>query len=573
MHFLVERASRSRGNCFLLLLRKCVDSAMFPKTANGQEYVSIVIVGAGPTGLTMGNLLGMLGIDTLILERNAGPSDCPKAIALDDEILRICQAMDLLNPVLKDVLLDIGAHYISSGRFLAKVAPTGKRNGHPLISTFHQPRFEETLLDGLKRFECVNVQFQHTIEAFEQTEDSVIVSIRTQEGTFSQIECAYLLACDGGRSSIRHALGIPMKGSTFAQKWLVIDTIYDEDPSTIATFFCNPRRPTVCVPAPHQGRRWEFMLLPGEKEEDMLREEKIRALISQVGGPSHPKIIRQTCYTFHAVLAETFSKGRVFLLGDAAHLMPPFGGQGMNSGLRDAHNLSWKLHLVLRGLANHTLLDTYSQERHEHAAQMIKLSTFLGSIVMPTSRLVALFRDRVLLTLNTIPAIRKYFAEARMKPQPRYKKGLLLSDRSRESRRITGVMLPQPEVVTLEGKRALLDDVLGTGFAILRLSEKPMEAFVALKGEIWQRLGVHLVCIQSGLSVPIENDKYTVVGDMQQVMSNFLLHNRDIFVVVRPDRYIFGIFREENAQEFALAFQRRLAPHTQVKPNATKILR
>ena len=136
-----------------------------------------------------------------------------------------------------------------------------------------------------------------------------------------------------------------------------------------------------------------------------------------------------------------------------------------------------------------------------------------------------------------------------------------------------GVMLPQPEVVTLEGKRALLDDVLGTGFAILRLSEKPMEAFVALKGEIWQRLGVHLVCIQSGLSVPIENDKYTVVGDMQQVMSNFLLHNRDIFVVVRPDRYIFGIFREENAQEFALAFQRRLAPHTQVKPNATKILR
>jgi 3-(3-hydroxy-phenyl)propionate hydroxylase len=531
---------------------------MFQKTANGQEYVSVVIVGAGPTGLTMGNLLGMLGIDALILERNSGPSDCPKAIALDDEILRICQAMDLLNPVLKDVLLDIDAHYVSSGRFLARVSPTSKRNGHPLISTFHQPRFEETLLAGLKRFECISVRFKHTVEAFEQTADSLVISIRTPEGTLSKVECAYLLACDGGRSSIRHGLGIPMKGSSFAQKWLVIDTIHDKDPSTVATFFCNPRRPTVCVPAPHQGRRWEFMLLPGEKEEDMLREEKIRTLIQQVGGPSHPKIIRQTCYTFHAVLAETFSNGHVFLLGDAAHLMPPFGGQGMNSGLRDAHNLSWKLHLVLRGLASSTLLDTYGQERHEHAAQMIKLSTFLGSIVMPTSRLVALFRDGALLTLNTIPTIREYFAEARMKPQPRYKRGFLLSDRSRESRRITGVMLPQPEVVTQEGKRMLLDEVLGTGFALLRLSDTPEKAFVAIKGEVWKRLGVQFVCVQPGEQVPVARNTCVVVGDIQQHMTAFLLHNQNIFVVVRPDRYVFGVFREEEAEQFATAFQELL---------------
>jgi 3-(3-hydroxy-phenyl)propionate hydroxylase len=204
---------------------------------------------------------------------------------------------------------------------------------------------------------------------------------------------------------------------------------------------------------------------------------------------------------------------------------------------------------------------------------MIKLSTFLGSIVMPTSRLVALFRDGALLTLNTIPTIREYFAEARMKPQPRYKRGFLLSDRSRESRRITGVMLPQPEVLMPDGKRVLLDEVLGTGFAMLRLSDDPEEAFAPIKAEIWQRLGVKFVSVEPDGYKPIGSDKCVVVGDVQRVNADFLRNRQDIFVLVRPDRYVLGVFREEDAEEFALAFQRCLAPHTQVKPNTTKILR
>ncbi len=537
---------------------------MFSKTVSEQgdghskenlPYVPIVIVGAGPTGLTAGNLLGMLGISTLICERNSGLTDCPKAIALDDEVLRICQAMGLLDEVLKDVLLDIDVHYVSAGRFLAKVAPTSKRNGHPLISTFHQPLFEETLLHGLKRFECVNIQFQHTVEAFEPNEDSVIVSIRTPEGVLSKVECAYLLACDGGRSFIRRTLGIPMKGSTFAQKWLVIDTISDTDTSAVAMFFCNPWRPAMCVSAPHQGRRWEFMLLPGEKEEDLLHEEKIHALIQQVGGPAHPKIIRQTFYTFHAMLAETFSKGRVFLLGDAAHLMPPFGGQGMNSGLRDAYNLSWKIYLVLQRLAGSRLLDTYGQERYEHVAEMIKFSKFLGSIVMSTSRPIALFRDGMFLAVNAVPAMREYLSEARIKPQPRYKKGCMLLGRSTESRLMNGILLPQPEIMTPERKRILFDDIMGTGFAVLRLSDNPEEAFEPIKAEIWQRLGVRFICVQLKGFKAVESNKCTVVEDIEGALANFMRNRRDIFVLVRPDRYILGVFKEGAAEEFALEVQ------------------
>src|SRR2546421_6031419 len=410
--------------------------------------VSVVIVGAGPTGLSIGNFLGIAGIDTLIVERNTGLCSYPRAIALDDEGLRICQAMGLGSAVSKSILADIVVHYISGGRLLAKVAPTTKLNGHPPISTFYQPEIEAILLDGLKRFTCVKVRFQHTVETFEQKGDCVVVSIRTPEGTLQQVKCTYLLACDGGKSTIRRRLKIPMKGTTFPQKWLVIDCIADKEPSNVVKFFCNPHRPAVTVPYPNNGRRWEFMLLPGETEKDLLEKETIPSLIQQAGGSPHLQIIRKMVYTFHSTLAQTFSQGRVFLLGDAAHMMPPFGGQGLNSGLRDAHNLSWKLALVIHGLAGDQLLATYHEERHKHVAQMIHFSSLLGNIVMPTRRPVAYCRDILFQVINLLPVIRAFLTEARIKPQPKYMSGFLLSVAGRKHNTLVGQMLPQPKVLT-----------------------------------------------------------------------------------------------------------------------------
>lgn len=509
---------------------------------------SVIIVGAGPTGLMLGNLLGMAGIETLILERNAGISDCPKAIALDDEGLRVCQAVGLGEAVSENLLLDLDAHYVSAGRLFVKVAPTSKRNGYPLISTFHQPEFEATLLDGLKRFACVKVWFQHTLESFEQTDQGVLARVRTSEGNQIEIECAYLAACDGAKSGVRRALGIPMLGTTFAQKWLVVDCVHDEDAAMVATFFCNPGRPAVTVPAPHHGRRWEFMVLPGEQGEDLLCTENVRALIQQNGGSDGTHIIRQAIYTFHAVLAKTFSQGRVFLLGDAAHLMPPFGGQGMNCGLRDAHNLGWKLAMVLRGQACPALLDTYHVERHAHTAQMIWLSNFLGSIVMPTARPVALLRDMIFHSLDTVPAIREFLTEGRLKPPPRYKKGFMLPRGSRQNKAMAGLMLPQPEVITSRGERVLLDEMLGPGFALLHLYDDPAKAFAPLKADFWKRLGARFVCVRPCGQAPEESEDCVVVGDSQQEIARFLRNDRDLFVIVRPDRYIFGVLRSGSLQ-------------------------
>lgn len=532
-----------------------------------KESVTVVIVGAGPTGLSIGNFLGIAGIDTLIVERNTGLSSYPRAIALDDEGLRICQAMGLGTAVSKSILADIVVHYISGRRLLAKVAPTNKLNGHPPISTFYQPEIEAILLDGLKRFTCARVRFQHTVETFEQRGDSVVVSIRTPEGTLQQVNCAYLLACDGGKSTIRHRLNIPMKGTTFPQKWLVIDCIADKEPSTVVKFFCNPHRPAVTVPYPNNGRRWEFMLLPGETEKDLLEKEGIPSLIQQAGGSPHLQIVRQMVYTFHSTLAQSFSQGRVFLLGDAAHMMPPFGGQGLNSGLRDAHNLSWKISMVLQGLATSQLLETYHQERYRHVAQMIRLSSFLGSIVMSTAQPVAFCRNIILCTLNIVPAVRKFLAEAGLKPQPRYKTGFLLSDGTNKA--ITGALLPQPEVTTLQGQRVLLDEMLGPGFTLLRLHHNPEEAFAAIKANFWERLGVRCVCVQPESMNSERQDSYKEQPASTGANSppfiivksndkNFLSSLQDQFIVIRPDRYVLGVFKEKNAARFASAFQRLL---------------
>ncbi len=569
--------------------------------------VAVVIVGAGPVGLAAANLLGMAGIETLVVERNAGVYEFPRAIALDDEGLRVCQALlqypqtdrwkgktsdglppfatqldaphsnrtnpntssdfapGLANEVLAHVRLDVKAHYVTGGRFLARAEPTGRRNGFPLISTFHQPTFERILLHGLERFPCVSVLFQHEMVAFEQDDERVSITVRAPDGSAVEVTCDYLLACDGGKSGMRRALDIAMRPPLLrtvdrvrtvgaGQRWLVVDCEGDSEPSDTIIFFCNPGRPAVSVPGPGRQRRWEFMLLQGEREEDLLQSETVRRLIRQAlrsmprgyyGRQAMPElqIIRQTIYTFHALVAPQFSHGRVFLMGDAAHLMPPFGGQGLNAGLRDAHNLCWKLHLVLQGKAHPSLLASYQVERRPHVEQMIVFSWLLGQIIMPTRRSVALLRDLFFQAVNRIAPAREAIKEMRVKPQPRYRSGFLLAEKG-ASRKLAGALLPQPHVLTQEGKRVLLDDVLGDGFALLRLCEDPAEAFRGIEHEVWSRLGVKFVCVQpAGTSECKDAGQYTCIVDIERQLGAFLRNERELYVLVRPDRYVMGAFR------------------------------
>jgi 3-(3-hydroxy-phenyl)propionate hydroxylase len=497
-------------------------------------------VGAGPTGLVLGNLLGAYGLDILLVERNAGLSSSPRAISLDDEGLRICQAVGVLQQMRADLLLDLSACYLSGSRLLARVAPTVERNGHPLISTFHQPAFEATLLAGLQRFSSLSLRFNTTLQAFAQSEEGVVVTLCGNEGEQYEVMCRYLLACDGASSTVRASLQIPMQGTSSAQRWLVVDSVNDADSSAVARFFCDPARPAVTVPAPGGRRRWEFMLLPGEQEEQMMQPECVQALIRRVGGPAQPQIVRAAIYTFHALLARTFQWQRVFLLGDAAHLMPPFGGQGMNCGLRDAHNLAWKLWLVLQGLADPELLTSYTLERQAHARQMIGFSRLLGAIIMPTARPLAGVRDAAFALVNSLPAARTYLSQAGIKPAPRYKQGFFLRAGLRANRLLGGLMLPQPRVYGPDGHQALLDDLLTGSFALLRLNSRDSHPFARIEQQaIWRKL-----------------DTCLLVADSETCAA--LQLTEDLYLLVRPDRYIYAAFRPDQSNEFAHTFARAL---------------
>lgn len=510
--------------------------------------VAVVIVGAGPTGLTAANLLGQAGITTLLLERQAQLSEYPKAITIDDEGLRICQAIGLFDEVSAHILPAVDAHYISNGRYFARVSPSSYRNGHPLISTFHQPTFERILLQGVQRFPCVDVLFQHTLESFEQDEQGVFLTIRTPAGTLRHIACAYLLACDGGKSSIRHMLNIPLRPplarflplrrtsrlASGSERWVVVDCVEQADRrEEPIIFFCNPTRPAVTVPAPNGGRRWEFMLLPGDREEDLLRSATIAALIEQTRATqpdastkTTPQITRQAIYTFHAAIAMRFSQGRIFLLGDAAHLMPPFGGQGMNSGLRDAQNLCWKLAMVVQGQANPELLETYHQERHPHAEQMVLFSSILGLLIMPTQRPVAFLRDLFFRGIvQRISPLREAVESMRVKPQPGYTRGLLLPRTQRKHDRYRGLLLPQP-TITHDGKQMLLDEALGYSFALIRLYATQTGQGKHTFDEAWQALGIRCVDVEA------------------KRMQPFFKKQLPPYILVRPDKYIMGAFTE-----------------------------
>jgi len=431
---------------------------------SGAESPQVVIVGAGPVGLTLANLLGSAGIATLIIERNPGTVPEPRAIALDGESLRTLQAAALTDVVLPTIREGFIADYLSGeGVELFESDLTPRPYGFCLQNSFDQPTLERQLLDGLSRFACVDVRFNTAFESLAQQADRVTLQLRAADGEIEAVNTAFLVACDGGRSSVRQTLGIEMQGDRLPQRWLVIDTVdthLSGEPQ--CRFYCDPERPAMTMLRPGNERRWEFMLLDNERDEDLLRDERIRELLAPHTDPDHVEVYRKVVYGFSAVLASRFSEGRVFLAGDAAHMTPPFAGQGLNAGIRDVRNLSWKLVAVLRGVLPRTILETYNEERHEAAREMIDLALKLGDQIQPTDAVMAAERDAFFAELNKTPGAGKQFGSDSLAPlmDVRLAGGWLGSDE------FAGRFLPQPEVSGPDGEE-LLDARLGQGFAAL----------------------------------------------------------------------------------------------------------
>ena len=504
--------------------------------------VDVLVIGAGPTGLTAANLLADQGLSVALIEKSPGSGDEPRAISATDETLRVMAQIGIMSRLAPEMLMDTGARYYGRGeRILADVRPGNPRLGQPGKSQFDQPVMEGLLLEAASERAGIDLHFNTEATTILQRSDGATVgAVRRGERTrgvsgvlagdagtdhapgadASETElvfdASWVIACDGGRSFTRRELGIGLSGSTQVEKWIVVDLLdVPGEPEPFASFHCNGTRPTVVVPGVRGRRRYEFMLFEGEDEQEMTSERSIAELVATYQDISTVRVRRSAVYTAHQRIAERYRVGRVLLAGDAAHLMPPFAGQGLNAGIRDAVGAAWRVAAFVKGEGTDALVDDYATERRPHAAEMVKLSKRIGSVVMNTNPVVTRLRDAIVVGTRVVPPVNQWLTRMKFLKQPHYVQGTVVAPSNgipAAAASLVGRSLPQP-TLSLDGLHLPLDEMLGVGWTAIEV-----EAGNAL-----------VIEDASGL-------RRTAID-----CSGVFAEARGMVLLVRPDRYVAGM--------------------------------
>jgi len=503
----------------------------------------------------------MAGIKTLLIDKSGSTSQLPKAILIDDKGLRSVQAVGLFEELRKGLIMGYGAKYhLPDGECFATISPDEQNYGYPKRNSFLQPDLERILLRGLARFPCVEVCFNTELTDLVNSEHEASVSLMTRSGEQRGVSTLCVLACDGAKSKVRSLLGIVLEGRTYAQDWIVIDTTNDPDKDKFSKFYCDPARPGVSIPAPHGGRRYEFRMMDGESAEDVTQQSYVKLLLKPFRNIEDHDITRATVYTFHAKIADTLCSNRVVLMGDAAHLTPPFAGQGMNAGLRDSHNVAWKAILLAQGLADVTILKSYEEERREPIAEMIDYAVALGDIVMPTNQLQAETVRTLNDTLSLLPDSKDYVLNMKFKPNPKYKTGLFISDLEIDSP-IAGTLLPQPLVKSCNNDEIkLLDNYLGIGFSLLALGFSALKTLEEKDPANFSKLAPRVVCLltdKNEIPEAYGNDCVVLRCDDKSFM-DYIKEYRSQVLLIRPDRYVAGVFQASDFDDFSDSLMKKM---------------
>lgn len=529
--------------------------------SDGVVDVDVLLVGLGPVGAALANLLGRYGVNVLAVEQATGIFMAPRAIALDNEALRILQMAGIREGDFATIAIpQVQMYSPMFGRF-ARMNTAGQIDGHPMLVTFFQPELEATLRRKLDQYAHVKVSLGTALESFEEKESGVRAKLRSPDGRSVHVAAKYLVATDGANSCVRKALGLDFKGETFGQDWLVVDAKHVPNPIDHIEFLCDPQRPTPHMVAPGNRQRWEFMLHPGETREEMEKPETVRRLLAPWADADQIEIERTAVYRFHARVADRFSVGRCFLAGDAAHITPPFAGQGLVAGLRDAANLGWKLAWAVRRQASPAILDTYHQERQPHAKEMIGMALLMGRLVMPANRFKAFLIHGLMRLIRVIPAGRALFEDLKIKPQNTFKVGLF--QRNKATRKLlAGSTFPQTFVRKADtGEILLSDEVMGTGFTLVGFG---VDVTATIPSDVltqWSRLGG--TCLQwchRGQALNLGNAIPRV-----EALDDALLPRKvpvGWIVLVRPDRTILAEGPQDRATELVRSAMQLLAGAT-----------
>jgi 3-(3-hydroxy-phenyl)propionate hydroxylase len=508
-----------------------------------------IVAGCGPVGAVAANLLGRRGISTLVIEQNHEPYVLPRAIHFDAEIMRVLQSAGLAERILPHLFTPrASVHFGADGGVIRMLSMRGGkgRNGWASNYMFYQPELEATLRDSLSRWRHVRTQFGAAVAAVKQDTTGVEVTVRRTDGTPHTYRTRYLLACDGASSSVRKQLGITLEDLQFEEPWLVIDAdvdgelslppdafqAHDIDLRQTSVMICDPRRPSTVIPGRGNHRRWEFMVLPGETEEHMLRTSTIQSLLAPWVVNAKCTVIRAAVYRFHGLLARRWQVGRVFLLGDAAHQTPPFYGQGLCHGVRDAANLAWKLELVLRSQAAPTMLDSYEPERVPQVRHAVEASVAAGRYICTLDPVQARERDERMRTALQSAAAEMFFQVAPLT-------GGVIALRGVPGQHGVGTLFIQPRVRMPDGRELLLDDATGGGFVLLTRRSDPLTGVAPEILEFWKRLGGTTVQV-TGAADSAAASAVLRVADESGEIGAWLSHHEVEAVIVRPDAYVFA---------------------------------
>jgi 3-(3-hydroxy-phenyl)propionate hydroxylase len=492
----------------------------------------LVIVGCGPVGAMAANLAGQAGLSAVVIEEARQIYDLPRAIHFDAQIMRILQQAGLAEAVLPHTRVSERSTFYGADSKIIRVHnwPRGTPYGWQAHYMFYQPELERVLRAGLGRYEQVDVRLGVRVTGLAQHPSSVSVTTEdTVTGERGEITARYLIGADGASSLVRSAGAVRLLDRNFDEPWLVVDVRTDIELAgpNESEMFCDPARPSTRVPGPGNHHRWEFMLLPGESPVDMQQPEAVLTLLKPWLRADDVEIIRASVYRFHALVADRWRAGRVFLVGDAAHQTPPFLGQGLCHGIRDVQNLIFKIGAALAGGPEDTLLDSYQAERRPHVEQIIDIAVTVGRDICLLDPVAAAERDQRMRNA----AASGMEIQTTFQAVPPLHGGLFTATVG------AGELFPQPEVRATDRASgdiaarppALFDDVVGDEPTIVAVPRAAREL-----RDLAAELAMPLVTTEAASAGP---------GHLVAVSGNldgWLADRRATVAIVRPDRYVQG---------------------------------
>lgn len=500
----------------------------------------VAIVGFGPSGAVAAALLGQTGLRVLVVDKSTAVYDKPRAVAMDHEIMRVLQGIGVADAVLPHTEpFSASEHFGADWQLIRRLTmlPPPYPMGWTPSMVFRQPPVEKILRERVGALPSVDVQLGTELVNLVQDADGVNLQIQTGSDASRTVRASYVIGCDGASSTTRRLVGIELEDLDFDEPWLVVDVLVNDKglaklPKSSAQF-CEPARPISFLIGTGNHRRWEIMLLPGEDACAMEQEAEVWKLLARWITPDDGVLWRRASYRFHALVAKTWHKGRVFIAGDAAHQQPPFLGQGMCQGVRDVANLVWKLEAVIKGQsisgkASAGLLETYGQERGAHVRQLTNTIKGIGRTICERDPAAARMRDAALLAQagGTVQS------QPRQDLIPGLQVGLLsdLVQPPQSRHRAVGALFPQPRVLQ-DGQIVLLDDAL---------SGRSIAGWRIVLGDDAHGWQVHVTGVFALLRVT-SKPRVGAWTETEGVLAAWFQRHACVAAIVRPDHYVYAV--------------------------------